>query len=139
MSVSNIKSAIVEAVIGSGVLASNLIAWPNTNFTKPGDGSKWGRFSFLPNAPATSTLGPNGLDYHDGIAQMDLYFPLNKGDKAATDAAQALCNVFTAGARFLYQGTEVVSLRTASHNGGRAEQDSFRVIVTIPYYSHLQR
>lgn len=139
--ISRIKKALVTAYQAGGVdgpfFTSAQTSFPNVKFTKPSVGP-WARISFMPNSAVPFGLGPEGTDYCDGIFQIDLNYPPDSGDGAATGKADSLCALFRAGSRFSFEGQETI-IKSCGHNGGFVVDDVFRVVVSIAFYSVYPR
>jgi hypothetical protein len=136
MSLSNVRSALVSAFLSGGIFPAENIAFENIAFT-PGK-EPWCQLSFVPAPPTVATLGAEGEDRFDGFLQLDLNYPLNSGDKAASDCVDAIRKLFTAGARFTYSGQEVV-IASCGRSQGRTSSGFYRVSVTAQFYAHIQR
>lgn len=137
MSRASVRSALAQAFISGAFFSSTAIAWENVAFTPP-NGSPWARFFFVPSQPAVVTLGTNGADEITGFVQVDLNYPLGTGDGAAQAKYDAMCAVFKAGARFAHGG-ETVIIRSCGRSQGREIDNTYRVSVTIYFYSQVNR
>lgn len=137
MSFSNIRSALAQAFVNGAFFDADKIAWENVPFVPPNDVA-WCAFHFVPSQPDVATLGDAGRDEVTGFVQLDLNYPSGLGDKDAADKFDALRNVFTAGAKFSYNGVEAV-IRSCGRSNGRIVNNCYRVPVTIAFYSQINR
>lgn len=92
----------------------------------------------LPDKPRPVTLGPHGEDEHRGILQVDLHYPLNSGTAGINAKYNELASWFTAGRRFIHNGTGV-SVRSCGRGRGREDDGWWTVPVSINWYSKLHR
>lgn len=127
---------MLTAFKDGGFFAKADTAFPNMAFT-PG-ANAWCKLAFLFADPVVATLGLHGADRFDGFFQIDLNYPLNTGDKAVKDKADALRNAFTAGVRFTYSGQEVI-VTNCGRSQGRIIEGYYRVSVTVYFYAHINR
>lgn len=134
---SKVRSALVKMLQDSNLLLATATAFENVSFTPPSSGL-WYSVFYVPNVPAVSTLGDDGEDEVTGFLQIDINAPLGTGEKATNDKVDALRNVFTAGARAIYQGQEVVVV-SCGRSSGRTIDSCFRVSVTIQFRANMQR
>jgi len=58
----------------------------NTRAT-PTNGSPWARATLLPAEPNALGVGPNGIDEHQGLYQIDLFYPQDYGTADANAMA----------------------------------------------------
>lgn len=136
MSVSNVRSALMQAFKDGDFFAKENTSFENLKFT-PG-ANPWCKLTFVPAQPTVATLGAGGKDRLDGFLQIDLNYPLDTGEKALNDKFDALRNTFTAGARFTYSGQEVI-VASCGRSQGRIIEGFFRVSVTVIFYAHINR
>ena len=100
-----IAECLVKAYLDGGF---NLpTAYENWAFSKPGPDEPWAALFLLPDKPRPVTLGPHGEDEHRGILQVDLHYPLNSGTAGINAKYNELASWFTAGRRFIHNGTGV--------------------------------
>lgn len=138
MSLQKIKTALATAYKAAGFFTDANTAIENVAYTPPTNDTPWARLHFVPNQPDVATLGAGGEDRVDGFFQIDLNYPLNTGDKAANDKADAIRLVFTAGARFAYSGQEVV-IASCGRSQGRVQDGFWKVVVTVAFYAYITR
>lgn len=137
MSIQKVRSAIAQAFVTGAFFPAPAVAWENVDFTPPND-APWASFFFVPSQPAVATCGPDGQDEVPGFAQIDLNYPLNGGTQDIESKFEDIRNVFTAGARFVYQGQEVV-IRSCGRSQGRVVNSFYRVSITVAFYAHINR
>lgn len=137
MSQQNVKRALLEGFDAGAFFARTETQYENIAFDPPAD-KPWCALWFLPAQPGVASLGAGGTDNAPGIFQVDLNYALNGGDKEIGDKADAIRNVFKAGSRFAYSGTEVI-IRSCGRSQGRVVGSYFRVVVTIAFYAHVNR
>ncbi len=61
----------------------------------------------LPAQPEQATLGATGCDFHSGIYQININYPINAGSAALYKKADEINAVFKSGATFSYGSTNV--------------------------------
>ena len=131
-----IAECLVKAYLVGGF---NLpAAYENRAFSKPGPDGPWAALFLLPDKPRPVTLGPHGEDEHRGILQVDLHYPLNSGTAGINAKYNELASWFTAGRRFIHNGTGV-SVRSCGRGRGREDDGWWTVPVSINWYSKLHR
>ena len=135
MSLSNIKSALVNAYVTGGFGVPT--AYENKNF-EPDNSNAWAAVSLVPNQPSVATLGDSGTDSHDGFLQIDLNYPLDGGDGDALAKADEIRTHFKAGAKFSYGGQTVV-ISSCGRSRGREVQGMYQIILTINWYARTAR
>lgn len=137
MSQSSIESALRKAWRDGGFFTDANTAYDNVAF-EPVAGTPWSRVAVIPSQPEVTSLGDSGYDEHNGVLQIDLFYPLNKGTGEINAKADAACALFKAGARFSYGGQTVV-IRSSGRNNGRKDGGWFRVTVSVFYLAHIAR
>lgn len=137
MSITNIRRALMQGIEESpfGTLP---YAQDNTKFDRPKN-SPWGIVTILPADVRVATLGSEGQDSHAGIMQLDLNWPLLTGDGPIRTKADAVAGFFYAGKRLVYAGTEVKIDRPSRASRGREVEGWYRVTVTVPWESRVNR
>lgn len=137
MSQSSIESALRKAWRDGGFFADAQTAYDNVAF-EPSANTPWSRVTVIPSQPEVTSLGGSGYDEHNGYLQIDLFYPLNEGSGAVHAKSDAICALFKAGARFSYNGENVV-IRSSGRNNGRNDGGWFKVTVTVFYLAHTAR
>lgn len=133
---SNIRSALMAAYQAASTGLDT--AYPNKKFDQPSGDTAWAQLFVLTGQSEPETLGDKGEDYHSGILQINLNYPVNKGEGAVTAMADTLSTHFRAGQRSAHNGQEVI-FRGASRNGGRVVNGWWQVIVSVRWYALAPR
>lgn len=135
MDFSNIKAALVKAyVTGAFGLPT---AYENKDL-KPDNTQPWASVLVVPNQPEVVTLSDHGQDEHTGFMQINLNYPLNKGDGAILQKADAIRAFFKAGKAFHHSNQQVV-IRNCGRSQGRTVDGLYQIILTITYYARTAR
>lgn len=137
MSITNIRSALVQAFVASNLFDPVAVQYENILFQAP-DNLPWAAVYFVPVPPVVATLGEGGSDEQRGFLQIDLNFTQNSGEKEINAAFEVLRSLFTAGRRFSYSGQEVIILSCGRANG-KIINGFFRIPVTVQFYAHVPR
>ena len=137
MSQSSIESALRKAWRDGAFFSDAQTAYDNSAF-EPTAGTPWSRVSVIPSQPEVTSLGGNGYDEHNGVLQVDLFYPLNQGTGQINAKADAARELFKAGARFTYGG-ETAVIRSSGRNKGRKDGGWFKVTLTVIYFAHVAR
>lgn len=135
------ESSKLHAALMQGVVDAALglpMAVENAPFTKPADGSPWCSVFILENQPSVATLGHEGEDAHDGIVQVDLNYPLGKGEAAVRAKADQVASFFKAGRRLPYQGV-YATVASCGRSRGREVDGWYRVSMTITWFARVPR
>jgi len=135
MSARDIEKALLTA--WTGCAAYIVTAHENANY-KPTQGTPWAQVFFLPAPPKVATLSGSGEDEHEGIFQVNLNYPQGDGAGAAADKADAIREIFEAGAKFAYNSQEVLILSTG-RAGGRNAEGWFILPVEIKFRARTAR
>lgn len=135
MSLSDTQRALIGSVATS--LGTIPTGYENEKFTPPSN-SKWAEVFFLPNDPTVETLGSEGQDMVDGLIQINLNYPVGKGDAASRSDYENIRTSFPAGARPAYNGQEAVIL-SCGRSPGRVVDGWYRVSITISWYALIPR
>lgn len=137
MSLANVRRALVQGYLDTGITASSATAAENVLFNPPRS-AKWCKLTFMPVSAEVATLGAGGRDRHDGLLQVALYYPVNTGEAAAAADYETLRAAFTAGARFAYGGSTAAVLACERTHG--RESDGWWVVVSsVRFYAMLNR
>lgn len=137
MSQQKVEQALLTAYRAGNWFSDSETQFENRTFTPP-NAARWAAVWFLPTQPVVATLGDGGDDRLDGIFQIDLYYPQNKGSGTAGAMADTIRNAFTAGHRLVYQGQEVVIVN-CGRSQGRIENNCFKIVVSVSFYAYLTR
>ena len=136
MSLSQARSALIKAFTDAALFDVAKVQWENMAFTPPSD--SWAAVFIVPAQPIVASLGTGGADNFDGFMQVDLNFPLQSGEKDISAKFDALRNIFTAGASFVYQGQAVV-IKSCGRSQGRVVNGFYRISATIMFYARINR
>lgn len=132
-----VRSALMKMLADSAILPAGKVAFENVAFVPP-VAEPWFKVFYVPNEPKVATLGTGGEDRVDGFLQIDLNYPTGTGEAALNSKYDELQSCFTAGARALYQGQEVVIV-SCGRSGGRNVDSCFRVSATVRFYANVTR
>jgi hypothetical protein len=113
MSTKNIYSALRTALNDSGIGID--IAWPNTSYD-PTCGTPYCSTFLLPGEPDAAELGTRKTENVLGVFQIDLYFPVERGDGAMLDAVDLLKSTYGRGDSLSY-GDSCVRILSAYPSG----------------------
>lgn len=141
MSIVKIEQALIQSYIGAGLAVPTIYentAEPETVATAKTTQSPWAELFFISNQPDVATLGSVGTDAQDGLIQLNLNFPLNKGRKATREAIELLSSYYTAGRSFSYQN-QSVSIRSCGAGNGRNVDGWYQTIITITWKARTPR
>lgn len=132
----NVRAAVFARLseLDLGIAAS----YPNMPFDTPSSDTPWAKITYLHGGTEPVTLGDQGEDEHTGILQIDLNYPLYKGEADVTRKADEIATHFAAGRRGLYAGQEVV-FNGVSRTGGESADGWWRVIMSISWFAHAPR
>ena len=96
------------------------------------------RLTVLPNVMRHATLGADGCDYHHGIIQIDIFYPLNKGITTMVQEADSIGSYFYSSRVFTSTNLNVRIDKT--NIGPRLPKDGWIMQpVSIYYYSYATR
>lgn len=137
MSISGLRAALTEAFFAAEFFDQEEVQFENMPFLPPPN-APWAALYFLPAQPTVATLGPTGTDAVTGIFQINLNYPPASGTADVDAMAEAIRNVFKAGAYFAYS-SDVAVVRSCGRSQGKMQGDCFRVIVTIQFYARINR
>jgi hypothetical protein len=109
-------------------------AWENVPFT-PTPGTAYQAAYLLP-VTENPTMGD---DYYriDGIFQVNLFYPLQTGAKAAQDRAELIKTAFRRGTTMTSGTVKVIVERTPDIGQGRVDGDRWMVPVKIRFYAEV--
>jgi hypothetical protein len=135
--VSDVRAALVQAVMDGAFVSSTVVALPNMIFEPP-EGATWLKVSFVPAHVVPASLGAQGLDEVSGFLQVDVNTPEGEGEAAAMVLVDALRARFYAGSRW-YSSDAVVRVSSCVPSQGRQVNNFYRISVTIMFYSQIKR
>ncbi len=135
MSLEKVQRALMSAI--SQHLDGIPTAYENNKFVTP-NGSKWAAVYFMPNQPSVETLGDNGLDFVDGIVQVDLNYAPGNGSAEAREDFEMMRYGFRAGNRLSYDGQAAIIVN-CGRSQGRIVDGWYRVSITIGWYALIPR
>lgn len=121
-----------------GIFFSSFPTYKNQTFTNPDPDEPVSDASLLQDKPQPVMFAPQGKDEHRGIFLVNLHSPLNSGTAGINAKYNELASWFTAGRRFIHNGTGV-SVRSCGRGRGREDDGWWTVPVSINWYSKLHR
>ncbi len=138
----DVRTALVNAVFTMNL--SYPIKYPNGQFytgstpsAQPSN-APWLMVTDLPAPIVQASLGQSGQDNQTGVLQVDIFVPKGSGDIKALQIADEVETLIYSGRVVAYNGVNVVIRHVSVRNG--AEEDNFyRKIVEIDYYTYLAR
>lgn len=89
----NIQAALFARVAALTLSPAHPVAWPNLSFTAPAD-RRYLRVSHLPNSTDRLFVGSSDPHQHQGILQVVVCAPLNKGEAAVMEIAGLVADHF---------------------------------------------
>lgn len=131
MSYANIQTALnthIQAIAGLPTL--QLENTQNVGVT----GVPFSRLTLLPARPTQLTVGVNGKDQLQGLAQLDLFYPLNTGTATGNGMADTVIATFTRGLTLTSAGTKIHIQLVWRETGRRIEQ-FYQVPVMVQWSS----
>jgi hypothetical protein len=105
------------------------VAWPNTKYN-PKQNTTWIRPTLLPATSQLYTLKDER--FHQGIYQVDIYVPLEKGTKTLYDLADDVRQHFEA-QRSLTSGSDTVFIQEVSMSPATRDESWYSLFVSISY------
>jgi hypothetical protein len=130
MSINNIQIALNTKL--NGVSGLPHLVLPNTDYT-PVNGTKYVRATLLPAERALETL--NDINPHEGIYQIDLYYPLKKGTSALWIMADTIKAAFDADKR-LVANSQNVFVQSVNISQAVREEGFWKCYVAVNYLSY---
>ena len=121
-----------------GIFFSSFPTYKNQTFTNPDPDEPVSDASLLQDKPQPVMFAPQGKDEHRGIFLVNLHSPLNSGTAGINAKYNELAAWFTAGRRFIHNGTGV-SVRSCGRGRGREDDGWWTVPVSINWYTKLHR
>jgi len=86
----------IRARFNTQYSAPTRVAWPNAEFTPPTDDTTvWVRFTILDGASRQASAGAAAnMHRHPGLVVVNIFAPLNRGDKAALETVDEVSAIF---------------------------------------------
>lgn len=107
------------------------VAWENIKFD-PTVGTGYLRATLLPAETDLMTIGEGPWQTHQGIFQVDVFYPIGQGPGPAMSKAGEIQKVFCPGARFTYN-TLTVTVEKSWPSAGRQDDGWYHIPVNIRY------
>ena len=98
----------------------------------------WANLYIIPNMPVGFELGQNGSDDHTGIIQIDLFYPLGKGDSDMLAMCDKIRQYFVHGKSVTYNG-QAVTFGRSGGRGPRNEDGQYKESMTINWRAKVAR
>jgi hypothetical protein len=118
-------------------LAGWLVQWPNGPKIKP-DGAPCAEVFHLPASTFVDTLGQHGHDLIPGVTQVNLYYPLESGNKQAAVDVDTFRASFAAG-QWLNNSGQAVLVRACGPGPSKRDGSYFKSIVSIQWEARISR
>ena len=109
------------------------VAWENVNYI-PNSTELYLRATSLPGDTDQACLGDDGLDFHVGIFQVDVFIPDGKGRSTWPDS---IADHFKRGTRLTQNGV-TVTITTVSIESATKDENFYIVPVSIGYQAFTQ-
>lgn len=103
-------------------------AWPNTHY-KPTENTSWMRPTLMPARSQEATLA--GAIYHQGIYQVDIFVPLEKGVAALMAIEDNIYTLFKSAV--LTKNTSTIRIDVISRGPTSREEAWYRGIIEIEF------
>ncbi|MDT8372016.1 MAG: phage tail terminator-like protein [Gammaproteobacteria bacterium] len=129
----DISIALNQRVQTYAVAASRDVAYENISYI-PTTGKPFIRPTVLPVDTTQAGLGKNGQELHEGIFQIDVFYPVDTPNALVLDEADAIANHFARGLTLTYNGVNV-RIGTTSVGSGNRENVWYQIPVSINYHS----
>lgn len=110
------------------------VAWPNSGYT-PTTGTEYLRPTLLPGRSRAATAGSSGQQFHQGIFQVDIFWPANEGSGGALSEADAIIDHFKRGTNLSASGFTVRIDDDVYVLPANVEPDWYQVPVNIGFYA----
>ncbi len=132
----DIRTALIKAVKDAGKFG---IQFNHENIgSKPVVGIPHANTYVMPSDSNQVVLGANGKDQHDGIFQISLFYPKNKGDLPGLKKADEIAAVFKSGAAFTHNGV-TVNIQSIQKQPARNDGSWHQFDLLIYWYSFIGR
>jgi len=109
------------------------VSWENVDY-EPNSSTLFLRATGLPSSTNQACLGDDGLDFHVGIFQVDVFIPDGKGRSSWPDA---IADHFKRGTR-ITQNSVTVTITTVSIESASKDENFYIVPVSISYQAFTQ-
>jgi hypothetical protein len=129
------NSAIVLANGTGGTVTAQLTAWENVSF-KALNSVPYQKVNFVFARPENPTKG-DAFYREIGFLQVTLYYPQQEGPFAALSRAELIRSTFPRGSSFSNNGIIVNIDRTAEIMPGMPTDESYVMIVRVPFYANI--
>jgi hypothetical protein len=124
MSIANIHKTLEDAIVAVGLPYPLQRENIRNDTTKP-----FSRFTLLPAETTAETIGVNGTNRWQGLAQIDIFVPIDSGTTAALAAADSIIAAFKRGTQL---GTSpVIHIENCWSDGGAVINKFWNLAVTI--------
>lgn len=133
----DIYAALQKPIIDNGYFGLSRAQWSfeNENFKTPENSTPWARLTILPAQPIPREIGAVLSDEINGIAQIDLFYPADKGRGDALTKADEVLAVYRRAAQLIY-GDASVRIRTAGLGQGSDNNPWYHVYITIEWVDY---
>lgn len=138
------REAKLRSALIAGFEAANLglpFGIENKPFDKPDNAGRkpWAFVYYMPNEPNVATLGDDGEDSFTGLLQVDLNYPLNKGEGLALEKVGLLSSFFKAGKALTFEEVTAVVRSCGLSGQGREVDGWWRLTVRVAWYARISR
>lgn len=136
MNALEIRTALIKPIVDNSDFG---IDWNYENKSfKPSHGTPFGRAYMLGNGVTQTSMGDTGCDRRDGVFQISLYYPENKGDIPALTKADEIAGVYKSGSVFSYNGVNV-TISSIEPLPALVVNGWYQIDLTINYYAFIRR
>lgn len=132
----DISIALNQRVQAYATANSRSVAYENIGYT-PTTGTPFIRPTVLPVDTVQAGLGSKGQEFHDGIFQVDVFWPVDQQKALALAEADSIADYFARGLTLTYNGVNV-RIGTASIGASNRENSWYQIPVLIDYHSFTQ-
>lgn len=134
--INKISNLPISVAAGTGgTVSAQLTAWENVGFV-PLNFVPYQKVNFVFARPDNVTMGDN-FYRERGYMQITLYYPTQKGPYAAMSRAELIRSTFPRGSSFSNTGIVAHIDRTAEIMPGMPTDESYIVIVRVPFYADI--
>lgn len=127
---SNIREFLVNTLLTK--YQKTDVAWPNMPYK--GDRDDYIAFNFAQSDIRQAEYGSNGMDFRNGLCQIDVYKPVDKGGGHALEKAEEIAALFHRGLSGAVNGTEILIRRSVIESPLQNDVN-YRVPVSIYWES----
>lgn len=127
--------SVVKGTGTGGTVLPQLTAWPNVTFN-PVAGYPFQKVNVVFARPEEPTAG---CDFYReiGFLQVTLYYPLLQGDGLAMSRAELIRKTFPKGSSLTKDGVTVQFDKVAQIMEGVPTDESYIVVVRVPFYANI--